>query len=32
MITETVDATTGERTEVKSNEEGLTMVYEEWDA
>jgi hypothetical protein len=31
MITETVDGETGERTEVKENEEGLTMVYEEWD-
>jgi len=31
LIIETVDAMTGERTEVKTNDEGLTMVYEEWD-
>jgi hypothetical protein len=32
MITEVVDAETGERTETKTNEEGLVMVHEEWDS
>lgn len=31
MITQTIDAETGEITEVKENTEGLTIVHEEWD-
>lgn len=30
-ITQTIDATTGEINEVRSNEDGLTIVHEEWD-